>query len=383
MCIYINKAKNIDLENQAFMTVRGYLIILVISIIHSPALFATDEEIGDTIEDPAIEAKFYRTPEERREAGFKTPITDWLTVSSLLEIEKIYSEDHFEDGTRQDVYEPRTQTLQLGFDAEFTETLTASLVFEAEYQVNFTTTTEEAILKKELGDWDFEIGYSDLPFGEYYSQFITGPMLEFGETTSSVFVVEHGLHENFDVNGYVFDGSTQHNGSQTDPGWGAGMDFTNEEESIRLGVGYMSNLAESDENFLEDFNNAYIERVPAWNANLLIGFEDFEITAEVVRALKSFKELDANENKPAAYNLEAAWYYRPWIQFAVRLEHSREFSDNPEWQYGLAVSWRPGPRWNLSAEYLMGDYKKGFVTDDDDNELRDSHQLGFQVSFEF
>lgn len=362
---------------------KASVLLFAFNLIFTSSLFADEHDLDLPDPDEEEEVKFYQTPEERLDAGFKTPITDWLTVSGLLEIEKFYPQENFAGGFTQEVYEPRTQTLQIGFDAIFTEALTASLVFEAEYQDDFKTTTEEAVVKMELEDWEFELGYQDLPFGEYYSQFISGPMLEFGETTSSALVIEYGLNDHFDALGYVFDGHSQHNGEQTDPGWGLGMDFINEDESIRLGVGYLSNLAESDENFLEDFDNSYIDRVPAWNANVLIGLGEFGVTAEVVRALKSFKELDAGENKPVAYNLEGTWFYSPQIQFALRLGYSSELPDNPEWQYGAAASWRPGPHWNLTVEYLKGNYKSGFVTDDDDNELDNSHLYGLQISFEF
>ena len=50
--------------------------------------------------------------------------------------------------------------------------------------------------------------------------------------------------------------------------------------ALRVGVGYLSDLAESDERFLRAEGDRYIQRVSAWNAYALFGFDKFEITAE-------------------------------------------------------------------------------------------------------
>ena len=333
--------------------------------------------------DELDEVRIYRNPEERREAGFGTPITDWLKVSGLFEIEKIYKDDRFTDNQTINQDEPRSHALQLGFEAEFSESLSAELVFEAEYQNRFTTAIEEAILKYDLDDWSIELGYQDLPFGEYYSHFVTGPLLEFGETTSTTLIIDYSINDYYEVFGYVFDGKTRQIDDDTDLGWGLGLEFANEDESIRAGVSYLSNLAESNELFLEDSNNIYINKVPALNAYALLGFEQFELTVEYVSATRSFAEFDSNQNKPSSYNFELAWFINNSTQLAFRIENTKEFAEQPEWQYGIAATWRINQHLSVSAEYLRGDYKNGFVVDDDDLELKKHHQYGLMMSFEF
>ena len=331
----------------------------------------------------ASEIKFYRNPQERREAGFGTPLADWLKVSGLFEIEKLYRDDKFTNTTELDQDEARAHTLQLGFEAEFSEELSAELVLEAEYQNQLRTTTEEALLKYDYEDLGIELGYQDLPFGEYYSHFISGPLLEFGETKATTLVIDYELNDHYDIFGYVFDGKTRQLNQDSDIGWGLGFEFKNEDESLRLGASYLSNLAESDEYFLEDSNNIYINKVPAWSAYALLGFDQFELTAEYLSAIKTFTEFEANENKPAAYNLELAWFINDSAQLAFRIENSKEFTEEPVWQYGIAASWRMKQNLSISIEYLRADYKNGFVIDDDDRELKNHHQYGLQISFEF
>ena len=67
----------------------------------------------------------------------------------------------------------------------------------------------------------------------------------------------------------------------------------------------------------------------------------------------------------------------------MRLEYSDELADEPEWQYGMSVSWRLHRNINIAVDYLYGDYKDGFVTDDNDNELRHRNLLAAQLAIEF
>lgn len=340
---------------------------------HAPAGVAEDRE----------QIRIYRNPEERREAGFGTPLTDWLTISGLFEVEKIYRDNQFLDGQQTEQDEARNHTLQVGFEAEFSEALSAELVFEAEYQNRLKTRFEEALLKLDLDHTGLELGYQELPFGEYYSHFISGPLLEFAETSAAALVVDHALADHFEVFGYLFDGKTRRSNKESDIGWGLGFEITNQDESLRAGAGYLSNLAESDEHFLEDSDNIYIDKVPVWNAYALYGFNQFELTAEYVSSIESFSEFETNENKPASVNLELAWFIGHALQLALRIENSDEFADQPEWQYGIAASWRLNEQITVSAEYLRADYKSGFVFDDNDQELEHHDQFGLQISMEF
>ena len=78
-----------------------------------------------------------------------------------------------------------------------------------------------------------------------------------------------------------------------------------------------------------------------------------------------------------------SWFPRPLYLLAIRLEHSDEIADKPEWQYGVSVSWRVQRNINLLADYLYGDYKSGFVEDDMENELRHRNLSAARLTIEF
>ncbi len=359
-------------------------IVVPAIILFSPGGYSQNSshaQAGST--DSIEEVRIYRNPEERREAGLGTPVTDWLKVSGLFEIEKIYRNVHFTNNQETNQDEAREHTLQLGFEAEFSETLSAELVFEAEYQNRLKGRYEEAVLQLDLDDAGFELGYQDLPFGEYYSHFITGPLLEFAETTATTLVFDYTLADHYDVYAYLFDGQTRRLDEDSDIGWGLGFEFNNQDESLRAGVSYLSNLAESNELFLEDSENIYIDKVPAWNAYLLLGFDQLELTAEYITAAGSFSEFETNENQPASYNFELVWFFSHLTQLALRIENSVELAEQPEWQYGIAPTWRINQHFTVSAEYLRAYYKAGMVFDDNDQELEHHDQFGLQFSMEF
>ena len=135
--------------------------------------------------------------------------------------------------------------------------------------------------------------------------------------------------------------------------------------------------------FLREDNNIYTERVSAWSAHALIGFDHFEITAEIVQANNRFREFNSKENKPVAYNIEFAYFPTPNFQVALRYEGSDEFSDQPTEQYGVSASWRLAERISITGEYLYGRYKNDFVIDDDDNEFDNRDLFAMQVAIEF
>ena len=78
-----------------------------------------------------------------------------------------------------------------------------------------------------------------------------------------------------------------------------------------------------------------------------------------------------------------SWFPKPVYQLAVWLEHSDELADEPEWQYGVSVSWLEHRNINLVADYLYGHYKSGFVEDDRENELRHRNLIAARLAIEF
>jgi hypothetical protein len=125
----------------------------------------------------------YTTREERRDAGVKHEITDWLTASGLLEFEGILQSFSLFDTSSHPQEDDFTKTLQLGLEISPLSWMRGELIYEYDDDDESNKQTiDEAILAFEGGDFELELGKLFVPFGEYFSHFVSGPLLEFGET---------------------------------------------------------------------------------------------------------------------------------------------------------------------------------------------------------
>jgi len=289
--------------------------------------------------------------------------------------------DSFRGGASDD--EQTDENLQLGLGITFSENVGAELVFEYEMETG-SSKLDEGLLSYESELLGASLGRFYVPFGEYFSSFVIGTMLEFGETRVNALSVDYSWEDRLEVFAYVFESEVDEAGENNDkPDWGLGLELSSADDAVKFGLNYISDIAESDAGFLDDFNGRYRSRVGGWNAYAIYGMDEAIITAEMVHAAGKYQELEPQEDQPAAWNLELAWFPGPVYQIAVRLEHSDELADEPEWQYGVSVSWRLHKNINLVADYLYGDYKSGFVEDDNDNELRHRNLVAAQLAVEF
>ncbi len=359
---------------------------------------AAAEEVADHREPATQAARFYRSPEERREVGLGTQLTNWLLFSGLYEIEKEYLEEHYQNNTTTTEDEGAAQAIEAVFEVTLYPWLIAEFVFEVEYDTGYFARTDEGLIAIESENWGLKIGRQYLPFGEYYSHFVSSPLLEFGETRATSLIADHAFNDNLEVAAFVFDSDFDKPNGNNAYDWGVAVEYVSSNEATRIGASYLSDLAETDEPLLEEHVYTYRRRVPGWSAYALVGFDHFELTAEIVRAQRAFLPLEgfampdeeeveetemAAAFKPTSYNLELAYFPRPNLQFAVRIEHSDELQDAPAWRYGVSTTWRAGKYVGVSLDYLYGKFKKGFVLDDNDNELDHSHQVAAQVVVEF
>lgn len=335
--------------------------------------------------DDEIKSEFiYRSPEERREAGLKTELTDWLTISGLIEVERAKESSTYVSNIPDIDVDDDVETLQLALEAEFSDNIKAVVVYELEKnEKNVTKSTlEEAVLIIDINDFEIEAGRQTVPFGEFYSHFITDPFLSFGEKLDDNIVLTYEANVYVDIAAFVSEGVASQEGEKTRD-WGFNIELRNAEESIKVSVGYLSDLADTDELLLQDFNNTYQERVPAWNVNALLGFDSFEVTIELVEALDSFVELEKNADRPSAFNIEIAYFPHPDIQIAIRSETSKELEDAAEKQYGISTTLVFAGSMTFSIEYLTGTFKRDFVVDDDDRSFDKTETFAFQFAFAF
>lgn len=161
------------------------------------------------------------------------------------------------------------------------------------------------------------------------------------------------------------------------------MEWTGKHDKFVLGVNYLSDLGVTDEHFLAAQEIRSAQQVGAVNAYLRASFEKHEITAEMIKALEQFDQLDRETDQPMAWNLEFAWMPYPQWQLAFRVENSAELEDAPQRQLGLSSSWLIGKIAHFSIDYLYGEYPPGLVEDDFENELKSLNSAAIQLSIEF
>jgi len=326
--------------------------------------------------------RIYSTPEERREAGIGTELTQWLKFSGLVEVEKEFFKKEQTSGIETSNSGRPSYTIQLGFHITPTEWFEAEIIYELENEKTNYTQLDEATLSADFEPWGIQAGMQNLPFGEYYSHFVTGPMIEFGEVREPSMIIDYSFNDSIEVATYLFQSDYNQSRSR-DIDWGISIEIQTSDEAIRFGGSFISDLAETDNPLLEVTDNIIQNEVWGWSAHARAGFSNFEITVETVRAHNEFLDLDDNANKPVAYNFEIAYFPINTIQIAMRIERSRELSDNPESRIGIGVLWRFANNYNFSIDYLYGRYKSNFAFDDNDNELRKIQQVGAQFGMEF
>jgi len=323
-------------------------------------------------------ARIYTTREERREAGQEHRLNRWLSASDLLEFEAgrewISLSDPSPDTRDRDV----SSTLDLGVLATPSSWIKAEAIFELEHAFEGDApdfTLDEGTVSLRRGAFELEAGRLYVSFGEYFSHFASGPMLEFGETRGDGVDLSFTPNERVDLAVFGYHGPAEPSGSEgTDLNWGGAL-AGSPLESWNLGISYLSDLADAKDGLLDAYGNQYASRVHAVSAYSVLGAGRFEVTAEMVKALNAFKELPADANQPFAWNVELAFFPQGLIDGALRLEGSEELQNAPRLAGGAALSWRPLRAVSITVEYLHGDYDAGTT----DRYTRD--RFGLEASF--
>lgn len=362
---------------------RSLGITLFFLLVWSSQSNAEESSLNDQELAAREPVRIYRNPEERREAGLGKQITEWLKFGGVVELEKEWKKNKIKG--RDNTEDPDTElAIELGFEVDYHDWLEAEVLFAIEENGSrHYQELDEGLVGVNLGELGIKLGRLYVPFGVYFSHFIEGPLLEFGQTRGDAVLMDYTFFDSVEFAAYVLDSKVDRRENHNEVDWGVNLEYVSEDESIRVGAGYISDLSESQEEFLFDFNNNFLRRVPALNAYALIGLSSFEFTAEILRATHAFKEFPKEADQPFAYNVELAYFPLDAIQVSVRGEHSEELMDEPAWQYGVSITWAPWENVTVSADYLYARYKNGFVFDDFDNAQISHHQTALQLTWGF
>lgn len=359
-----------------------FILTTVLSVGAMPIFAQTDDPLleSDEKEDTA---RLYRSNAERRETGLQHAITPWLTLSGLAELEGTHERFSLDAENDTEHRNEASASLQLGMEVMPWEMIKGELLLEYDTDVR-QLEADEAFVSVDVGDWELELGRLYTPFGVYFSQFASGPILEFGETRSNKGVkINHDPGNQSDVSLMVYRGRAERIGRDDDQwDWAlAGEGWLS--HSLFLGLSYQSDLADSDERLLADEDNRYSRKVPGVSGFILWTTPQFDISFEGLGATSPFKELERNQNKPIAWNLEFAHFLSAHFQWALRLEGSREIEDEPELQIGTALTWRTGQSRSITLEYLHGEYQRGLAENDEGDQYKHVDHVGVLLSVAF
>lgn len=329
------------------------------------------------------ENRRYRTLEERRDAGIKHQVTQWLKISPLVEFE--YGRQRFIPADKtlsKTLVRENSQALQLEIIADPTSWMLLEIVYEYDDQLD-ELLLDEAVVEFEIDKFKLEAGRFTLPFGEYYSHFVTGPLLEFGEISSRALIIAWEPNEALEASIFIFKGHLEKFGTIDNTlDWGVSLNIS-PLEFVTVGFSYVSDVSESETKLLEDAL-FYQQRVDALSGflNIEIG-QHYDISLEFVQALNSFSELEEKKRRPAAWNIEYGFYPEGHFEWALRLEGSNELDGEPVLQAGIGLTWHIYKNTYLTAEVLQGQYKTDFVQNDADQSLDYFRQFMTQFVFSF
>lgn len=254
-------------------------------------------------------------------------------ISGLIEVEAGYHSP-YEGDSESDIV---LATFELGIASQINNwvEVAAALLYEEdetdlEVDVAFIT-----IANPEVSPVFLTAGQIYVPFGAYETNLVSDPLnLEIGETRESTLQLGF-VAGDFLGSAYIFNGDNKIKGENKLGSWGAnlGYAFEDEDRAWALGVGYISDLGDSDtlqeatnENRVAALDEAIeegidttgfsvdpTERIGGWTVNAAATFGAFNIIGEYLSATDDFDPISLSFKdsgaKPAAWNIEAGFTF--------------------------------------------------------------------------
>lgn len=326
-------------------------------------------------------ARLYTSRKEQRETGIKHKLTPWLTLAGLAEADWESKSYAAESSNRVDREQDPGSNLQLAINIDPNEMFEANIVYEYDSQDRMWT-LDEGVLTIEVDDWELTLGKHDLAFGEFFSNFATGPILELGEIKQTGATLSYELEETikFSFSAYRSSPHKIDSSDRLDFGFSITSWLT---DDFSFGLSYLSDLADSDRQLLDDFGNVYEQRISGMSTYFLWVKHEYELSIEVLGATGKFSEFESDRNQPWAWNIELSYCISPSFTCAFRLEGSQELQDEPEIQGGVALNYRLYKYASLSFDMLHGRYKGMLATDENSQPYKSVNTVAAQLSIAF
>lgn len=368
--------------NRAGWLIRRFIVVALMLVV--PAGVCAQPEF-DTMRSE-IESLRQRIAELEREGVVPyEPFTlraldKTITLGGLLELQAFYEKIKGGDD-RSDL---QLATVELWADVDINENIGASLSVLWEDDADSSIELDQAVifLRHPQSFWSHYVTFAGgkmyLPFGDFSSVFISDPLtLELGETNRIAAVF--GLQGDFlTLKVGAFNGKVDTSDKDRIDSWVASLEVA-PLEGLTLGVSYLSDLAESDIELLQNgAEELYTSSVAAGGAYLSWAWSAFALQAEVISALENFSDevIQVSEEyltgkRPWAWSLELSWVPAQRWQLGVKAEGAEDFQDDLK-RYGAVVSRGLFRNTVLGLEYLYGD-----------SNAHESHTATAQLAFNF
>lgn len=362
-------------------------LTLIFMTIAFPALAQENLSVEERLEQlEKANAELYHTLAGQKEAGLASQIAERLTLSGLVEVEAAAERLKYRAADNDAFSNLTLATAQLTLGAKVSDSITTDLSIL--YEEGATDLEiDEAAINFAAGPWKARLGQQYLPFGIFYSHFISDPLiLALGETRETAVVAGYG-NELFTLSAFAFNGrADKATGEDHLDDGGASLTLI-AVEGLTVGGSYLSDLADTDADLLG--GNPWQRRVAGWSAHAIYAIGPVDLSGEFLGATRAFhyNDLDYNADGkgdcPRAWNVEAALDLRENVELALRYEGSREFAEQPERQYGIDLSWAPVEQVSLSLEYLRGTFDREFAPVDGERIADYRDLVTAQVAVEF
>ena len=326
-------------------------------------------------------ARLYTTREEQRETGIKHPINSWLTLAGLMEADWQSLSFTSKNTHLVDRHKESAANLQLAANMLANDHIEANMVYEYN-TADRTWELDEAVLQFSIDNWELTLGQHDLAFGEFYSHFASGPIIEFGELkeTGATLSYEHKDIFKFSFSAYRSSPHKINSSNRLDFGVSLSSWLS---DDISLGISYLSDLADSDELLLDEFGNVYDQRIAGMSTYFLMIQNNYELSVEVLGATGKFSEFLSDRDQPWAWNIELTYCISPIFTCTYRLEGSHELQNAPSLQTGLAINYRVYKYAAFSFNLLHGHYKGTLATDENKQPYESVNTLAAELSIAF
>jgi len=246
------------------------------------------------------------TLEKRVDAlAAQSPPDPLHSLSGLIEIEAGWAEDY--DG--QSDSDLTLSTVELGLEAELSESLSARLLLLYEEGEESELEVDEAVVSLALPGWGgtyMDLGRQYVPFGRYDTALVSDPLaLELAETRETAGLLGWQGNDIY-ASAWVFRGETRHDVSNL--GLNLGTTFVAGSMEWGLGGAYTTSLGDADALQGEVAGG---KRVGGYNAYLTVGHGQFTLAAEYVTAANRFHvdqlEFAGQGARPDAWGVELTY----------------------------------------------------------------------------